>query len=105
MRLNDEIIGVQYIYLWHGELLFYQSGYSPEHDDLSPGHVLFTYAIQRAIEQGLQGIDMLKGEYDYKSAYARNASYTSDHVFVKSGMFSLIARAKNALRTFVDARV
>jgi len=98
LRLDNEIIGVQYIFLWRGELLFYQSGYSPEHDCLSPGHVLFTYTIQRAIEQGLTGIDMLKGDYVYKSAYAKSEFYTSDHVFVKRGIFSLLARAKVGVR-------
>lgn len=98
LRLNNSIIGVQYIFLWRGELLFYQSGYSPEHDDLSSGHVLFTYAIERAIEQGLSSINMLKGDYIYKSAYAKKECFTTDHVFVKRGFYSLLARAKFKLR-------
>lgn len=90
LRLNGEIIGVQYIFVWRGELLFFQSGYSPDHEALSPGHVLFTYVIERAIEQGITGIDMLKGHYDYKSAYAREESVTCDVGFIKSGARGMI---------------
>ena len=102
LSLDSDIIGVQYIFLWRGELQFYQSGYSPEHEWLSPGHVLFTYAIERAIEQGLHGIDMLKGDYVYKSTYAKSESYTTDHVYVRRGFYSLLARAKFCIRGLIS---
>lgn len=94
LKLDERIIGVQYIFLWRGELLYFQSGYSPEHESLSPGHVLFTYTIERAIEQGLTAIDMLKGDYGYKTAYARQTVETCDHQLIKPGLHSMLQQGK-----------
>lgn len=92
LRLNGTIIGVQYIFLWRGELQFFQSGYSPEHESLSPGHVLFTYVIEQGIEHGVNRIDMLKGDYTYKSAYAKDPVTTLNTGLVRSGFRSLLGR-------------
>lgn len=94
LKLDGRIIGVQYIFVWRGELLFMQSGYSPEHESLSPGHVLFTYVIQRAIEQGMQGLDMLKGHYSYKSMYARDEHRTIDLGLLRPGIRGLLGAVR-----------
>lgn len=97
LKLDGRIIGVQYIFLWRGELLYFQSGYSPEHENLSPGHVLFTYTIERAIEQGVTAIDMLKGDYGYKSTYARQTVETCDYQLIKPGFHAILQQAKRVL--------
>lgn len=98
LKLDNDIIGVQYIFLWRGELLFMQSGYSPAAQGLSPGHVLFTYVIRRAIEQGIVAIDMLKGGYDYKSIYARDTRELINQGVVRSGIRAFAQRHVNRLR-------
>ncbi|MGQ7845328.1 GNAT family N-acetyltransferase [Granulosicoccus sp. 3-233] len=98
LKLDGKIIGVQYIFVWRGELLFMQSGYSPEHENLSPGHVLFTYVIQRGIEQGMTGLDMLKGHYAYKSVYARDETRTVDVAYLRPGVRALMGGARDQLR-------
>lgn len=98
LELDGQIIGVQYIFLWRGELLFMQSGYSPDHESLSPGHVLFTYVIERAIEQGVTAIDMLKGQYSYKSVYAREQSRTVDLGLLRPGLRGCIAALRERWR-------
>ncbi len=95
LKLDGNIIGVQYIFLWRGELMFMQSGYSPEHESLSPGHVLFTYVIQRGIEQGMTGLDMLKGHYSYKSAYARDEIHTVSLGNVRPGFRQFLEGARD----------
>ena len=95
LKLNHRIIGVQYIFEWRGELLFVQSGYSPAAINLSPGHVLFTYVIQRAIENGLSSIDLLKGEYDYKSVYARDTTKQINQGLVRPGLRSIAQKCYN----------
>lgn len=97
LKLDGKVIGVQYIFAWRGELLFVQSGYSPEHESLSPGHVLFTYVIQRGIEQGMTGLDMLKGHYAYKSAYARDETRTVDIGHLRPGVRALIGAVNERL--------
>ncbi len=44
----------------------YNSGYDPEFGRLSPGIVLMARCIQRAIEQGVQNFNLLKGREEYK---------------------------------------
>lgn len=90
LKLDGQIIGVQYIFVWRGTLMFMQSGYSPEHESLSPGHVLFTYVIRRGIEQGMSAIDMLKGYYQYKSVYARDEVYTVDCSLIRPGLRGIL---------------
>lgn len=92
LKLDGRIIGVQYIFAWRGTLMFVQSGYSPDHDSLSPGHVLFTYAIQRAIEQGMHHLDMLKGHYHYKSAYAPETFDTVSQGYLKPGFRAAVGQ-------------
>ncbi|ASJ76083.1 GNAT family N-acetyltransferase [Granulosicoccus antarcticus] len=95
LKLDGSIIGVQYIFAWRGQLMFMQSGYSPEHERLSPGHVLFTYAIQRGIEQGMQGLDMLKGHYSYKSVYARDEIQTIGLGYLCPGVRRFLGAARD----------
>ncbi|MFK7892079.1 MAG: GNAT family N-acetyltransferase [Granulosicoccus sp.] len=97
LRLDGQIIGVQYIFAWRGTLMFMQSGYSPEHEKLSAGHVLFNYVIQRGIEQGMTGVDMLKGHYDYKSVYARDEIQTIDSGLVRPGLRGVLAGLHNRM--------
>jgi hypothetical protein len=51
---------------------------------------LFTYVIERGIEQGMIGIDMLKGHLASKSVYAREESWTVDYGCVRPGMLALL---------------
>lgn len=71
LRLNNEVIGVlyslidppsrptrtQYVYL---------TAYSIRHAELRPGTVLLAMAIENAAKEGVQVIDMLRGEEAYK---------------------------------------
>ena len=97
LRLNKKFVGVQYIFAWRGQLMFMQSGYSPEVESLSPGHVLFTYAIKRGIEQGMHTIDMLKGNYEYKSAYTQDSVAMIDQGCIRPGIRAIIDRLRTSL--------
>ncbi len=44
----------------------YNSAYDPEHRDASPGVVLVSELIRRAVERGAARFDFLKGDEDYK---------------------------------------
>ncbi len=49
-----------------GAYFLYNSAYDPSHGDASPGVVLLTELIRRAIERGAERFDFLKGDEDYK---------------------------------------
>lgn len=97
LKLDGKIIGVHYIFVWRGELLFMQGGYSPEHENLSPEHVLFTYVMQRGIEQGMVGLDMLKGHFPCQSANARYEVQTVEIGYIRPGVRQFIGGARDRL--------
>lgn len=74
LRLNGEDIAVSYsladpVSRTHRALYIYITAYSPDHADLRPGSLLLGYAIERAAEEGIETIDMLRGEEPYKKIW------------------------------------
>ena len=70
LAIDDVPIAIEYAFAVHGTLAFFQTGFVPEQAKLAPSHLLMSWMIERAIEDGLRRIDLLKGDYDYKAAYA-----------------------------------
>src|SRR5579872_1129448 len=72
--LDDEPIGTLYAIVDPSGLpgraerkeYFYLTAYSTRHADLSPGTLLCAMAIEHAANEGVQTIDMLRGEERYK---------------------------------------
>jgi CelD/BcsL family acetyltransferase involved in cellulose biosynthesis len=62
---NEPIFG--YVNFDYGNRLWiYNSGFDPDHFDLSPGWVLMGYLIQWAIDEGREAVDFLRGDESYK---------------------------------------
>ncbi|MEM7378981.1 MAG: GNAT family N-acetyltransferase [Pseudomonadota bacterium] len=72
LKLDEETVGIEYAFHVKGVLALFQTGFDPRFKDLSPGHLMMMYMIERAIEDGATRIDSLKGDYDYKSTYAKD---------------------------------
>jgi CelD/BcsL family acetyltransferase involved in cellulose biosynthesis len=66
LELNGEIVGMFYDYRYQGKIYYYQAGFDPDFSRYSPGLALRAYVIKRAIEEGLEEVDLLKGAYDFK---------------------------------------
>lgn len=71
LRLNREIIGVVYSLVdppWRPvrTQYFYLSASSIRYTSLSPGTLALAFAIERAAEEGVTVIDMLRGQEPYK---------------------------------------
>ncbi len=69
---GNNIVGVEYLFCHQGALLFYQTGFDPEYEPVSPGHNMMVHAIRYGIENGFRRIDLLKGNYPYKHSYAKD---------------------------------
>lgn len=54
------------IFIFHNEVLLYNSGFNPKYSHLSPGLILKAYAIKEAIEKGRKKFDFLRGGERYK---------------------------------------
>lgn len=94
LRVDNQVVGVEYAFLYNGTLLFFQTGFNPDFEHLSPGHVLMTNAIQTAIETGVKRIDLLKGEYDYKTSYANEEVQSASWTYYSTGVVGLLAKLR-----------
>ena len=70
LAIDGEPIAIEYAFAVHGTLAFFQTGFAPEHAKLAPSHLLMSWMIEHAIGEGIRRVDLLKGDYDYKAAYA-----------------------------------
>lgn len=95
LKVDNDIIAVEYMFLYKHVLLFFQTGFNPEFEYLSPGHVMIAHAIQQAIATGVRRVDFLKGEYGYKSSYANQELRSENIDFYAQGLNSLLAKAKD----------
>ncbi len=74
LRLNGEIIAVLYSLIdapgrAERTQYFYLPGFAPEYADLRPGTVMTALAMERAVDEGVRWIDMLRGEEPYKQIW------------------------------------
>jgi CelD/BcsL family acetyltransferase involved in cellulose biosynthesis len=78
IELNGEKAAAMLNFDYRDSILVYNSGYDPQkYARLSPGIVLLSYCIQRAIELGRTEFDFLRGAEEYK--YRFGAQPTEVH--------------------------
>lgn len=74
LRRGDDTLGVLYSLVdpaWRSPRTqyFYLTAFSPDHAQLRPGTLLLAYAIEHAAQEGVEVIDMLRGEESYKDLW------------------------------------
>jgi CelD/BcsL family acetyltransferase involved in cellulose biosynthesis len=62
-------------FVYRNRLWIYNSGFEPSFLALSPGWVLLGYVIQAAAESGVEAVDFLRGEEDYKTRLGGSPRY------------------------------
>ena len=90
--VNGKTIGIEYAFLTNKILLFFQTGFDPQYQHLSPGHLLMMHAIDQAIEEGAEHMDLLKGDYEYKRSYARLTATTMNLDIWKNPIMASVSR-------------
>jgi hypothetical protein len=76
LELDGEIVGILYDYRYGNKIYYYQGGFDPSLYKYSLGVVLRAYVIQKAIENGIKEIDLLKGGYDHKYMWTEHDRHT-----------------------------
>ncbi len=76
MELSGRLIGVFYGYSFRRTLYHFQGGFDPAHEKLRIGQCLMAFAIEKAIGDGCNCLDMLRGEYEYKKRWAPSVRRT-----------------------------
>lgn len=63
---QDRCVGGIYAMKMGAKCYFYQAGFDPGSKNVSPGTVLVAYTIRRAIEEGVEVFDFMRGDEPYK---------------------------------------
>lgn len=95
---NGNEIAALYNFRHNRTHLFYQIGYGPERDKLSLGTVLFRYAIEKAIQEGMKEFDFLRGDERYKYKWASDVRNNLVISIYNRGVKSTIAYFADNLR-------
>jgi CelD/BcsL family acetyltransferase involved in cellulose biosynthesis len=90
LELNDEIVAILYDYRYGNKIYYYQGGFDPSLYKYSPGFVLRAYVIQRAIKDGIEEIDLLKGGYEHKYRWTEYDRRTINLTIGKNNLRSKI---------------
>jgi len=81
-----------------GALSFFQTGFDTEFKGLSPGHLMMAFMIDDAIRNGVESIDLLKGNYEYKAHYARDSRQSWNVDYCKPDKMASLIRVLESLR-------
>ncbi|MFK8082263.1 MAG: GNAT family N-acetyltransferase [Granulosicoccus sp.] len=99
--VDGKTVGLEYAFLCKNKLLFFQTGFDPQFQHLSPGHLLMMETIDQAIEDKAQAMDLLKGDYEYKHSYATQIKTSVDIDLWRN---PILATIKHLIRKVKTAR-
>jgi len=75
IRNSSKTIGILYCFVYHGDVLFYQSGFNYESENVyRPGLVSHYYAVLHNAAKGMKTYDFLAGEAEYKKSLSTDTN-------------------------------
>lgn len=101
---NNPIASI-YIFKYDIKYYYYQAGFDITWHKISPGMLLFDYAIRLAIEEGIKEFDFLQGNEEYKYKWTKSARKNL-HIMLFNSTFNgraayRIKRSKMLLRGII----
>ena len=78
-------VGIVYAMQHRSTCYFYQAGMDPDASSLSPGTILVSKMIERAIDQGCDTFDFMRGDEPYKRRWKPNRERTNLRILMASG--------------------
>lgn len=69
---------------------YYQGGFDTDFDELKPGMVLMSCAMEEAIKEGCAHFNMMKGDYDFKRSLAKEEDRTFNVTLVRPTFSGLV---------------
>lgn len=96
--LNEQTVGIEYTFFHKRTLMFFQNGFDPQFEALSPGHLIMMHIIDEVIKEGAQSMDLLKGDYEYKKSYAKEEASSVNLDIWRSHLVTFASRAVRSLR-------
>lgn len=96
--LNEQTVGIEYTFFHKGVVMFFQNGFDPQFEALSPGHLIMMHIIDEGIKEGAHSMDLLKGNYEYKNSYAKDEALSIGLDIWRSHLVTFASRAVRSLR-------
>lgn len=93
LRIAGQVIAAWYGFRRGDTLYYYQSGFDPSWEKHSPGMVLKGLVVREAIGEGARELDLLKGDHEYKQAWATGSRRTVRIVLARRGLRGCAALA------------
>lgn len=97
LEIGGEIVAMFYFYRFRDGVYYFQGGFDPALSKLRPGLVLMGYAIEHSIGEGNRVFDMLRGEYEYKTQWAKERRQTYYHRAYRLSPAALAYRLRHEL--------
>jgi CelD/BcsL family acetyltransferase involved in cellulose biosynthesis len=84
IEAEGQIMAMLYCYRYRDRMYYFQGGFDPGMSKLRPGLVMMGHAIEQAILEGAGVYDMLRGEYDFKTQWAKEKHDTVQIAFSRN---------------------
>lgn len=103
---EDKPVGTIYAMRLGSKCFYYQAGFDPEASAISPGSLLVGYTIRRAIAEGLDTFDFLRGDEPYKRRWKPQHEYRNLRLIAPTrGLLGQIGQFWNEKGGKVEGRV
>jgi CelD/BcsL family acetyltransferase involved in cellulose biosynthesis len=98
LEVKGRPIAMQYNFDFRGTTHYYLSGFDPEWQRFSPGHVLMGRAMASAIARGRSEFDLLRGDEPYKTRWANGVRRTMTLEILRPGMESVLRDSQRRIQ-------
>ncbi len=106
MSQEGKPIGALYGMSMHNTVYYYQAGFDPAFNALSPGTLLVAHTIRRAIGEGKSVFDFMRGDEPYKRRWKPQRDVINRRVLLATGgMLGRLGEAWNHAGFKVEAKV
>ena len=93
LELAGHPIAVEYGFVGGKTIYYYQGGFDPAAADDRPGWLCFGASLRRAIEQGYQAFDFLRGDESYKGSWRADSQPMLQYRVFGRGTSAQVRRA------------
>lgn len=104
LRLDKRTIALLYAMRGGERYFYFAAGFDPTMSRFSPGFVLLRETIRLAAEEGMRTFDFLRGDEEYKRAWATDRSRLQRVVAVRPSRYGYLALAAMENRTEMALR-
>ncbi|RMF57186.1 MAG: GNAT family N-acetyltransferase [Calditrichaeota bacterium] len=102
LNIEKKAIATLYCFDYQNTLYYFQSGFDPQWDKMSPGMVIMAYAIRYAIENKMNIFDFMRGNEAYKFNWTDKFYYLYELYKPLSFKGSLLLKSMGVKRTIAN---